>query len=463
MRNEEIIIDLADPVFTKTIRSRQNDKNGLEINVNVRELGNSVDLTGYAVKYEATNHTGAFIRDDAQIIDAKNGVFSYTFTSQAVSTSADWTAYFVMEKNAERTSTPDIRIVLKRDVKEGNMKIENYISDFEKAIEQVAGYRKEIDDTNKRIIDTNNKFVELTTLINAKGVQVPKITTESGGQTISVSDITKNILDEIAAKGAGMNTIYCATGVQNTIPSSKPWRGISYFNQNNIGFVIAKDSVGGFYVSHHMYNQYGLNKVKADFLWIPRYGSNKPAYACDLWQYADGETGGWLDGVEKVDLNVLNGDKPLSWFIGGNELNPINPIDPIQPIQKEGIGHATSKYDDGYGVNLYENPADPIFAGRITQKIPYLIQKGYWGGGEKNMICLGNEKQWAYLKHFDVQWFYAYTKYWSGYQIRTYDGPNGNDTGFVDGSEPYQLFNRQDGHIDIGGNRWIREEHVIIK
>ncbi|EMY5507593.1 MULTISPECIES: GH25 family lysozyme [Bacillus] len=219
----------------------------------------------------------------------------------------------------------------------------------------------------------------------------------------------------------------------------------------------------GFYVSHHMYNQYGLNKVKADFLWIPRYGSNKPAYACDLWQYADGETGGWLDGVGKVDLNVLNGDKPLSWFIGGNELNPINPIDPIQPIQKEGIGHATSKYDDGYGVNLYENPADPIFAGRITQKIPYLIHKGYWGGGEKNMICLGNEKQWAYLKHFDVQWFYAYTKYWSGYQIRTYDGPSGNDTGFVDGSEPYQLFNRQDGHVDIGGNRWIREEHVIIK
>ncbi|PFS09605.1 N-acetylmuramoyl-L-alanine amidase [Bacillus cereus] len=213
----------------------------------------------------------------------------------------------------------------------------------------------------------------------------------------------------------------------------------------------------GFYVSHHMYNQYGLNKVKADFLWIPRYGSNKPAYACDLWQYADGETGGWLDGVGKVDLNILNGDKPLSWFIGGNELNP------IQPIQKEGIGHATSKYDDGYGVNLYENPADPIFAGRITQKIPYLIHKGYWGGGEKNMICLGNEKQWAYLKHFDVQWFYAYTKYWSGYQIRTYDGPNGNDTGFVDGSEPYQLFNRQDGHIDIGGNSWIREEHVIIK
>ncbi|MED1407557.1 BppU family phage baseplate upper protein, partial [Bacillus mycoides] len=129
MRNEEIIIDLADPVFTKTIRSRQNDKNGLKLTVYAREKGIKLDLTGYAVKYEATNHTGVFIRDDAQIVDAKNGVFSYTLSSQAVSTSDDWTAYFVMEKSTERMSTPDIRITLRRDVKEGNIKIENYISE----------------------------------------------------------------------------------------------------------------------------------------------------------------------------------------------------------------------------------------------------------------------------------------------------------------------------------------------
>ncbi|WOA57291.1 BppU family phage baseplate upper protein [Bacillus mycoides] len=131
MRNEEIIIDLADPVFTKTIRSRQNDKNGLNLTVYVREKGQNVDLTGYAVKYEAMNQIGKVVRDDAQVVDAKNGVFSYTFTPQAVSTSDDWTAYFVMEKSNERMSTPDIRIVLRRDVKEGNIKIENYISEFE--------------------------------------------------------------------------------------------------------------------------------------------------------------------------------------------------------------------------------------------------------------------------------------------------------------------------------------------
>ncbi len=145
MRNEEIIIDLADPVFTKTIRSRQNDKNGLKITVYVREKGQNVDLTGYAVKYEAINQVGLFVRDDAQIVDAKNGVFSYTLSSQAVSTSDDWTAYFVMEKSTERMSTPDIRITLRRDVKEGNIKIENYISEFDKLKKQIDALQQAVD------------------------------------------------------------------------------------------------------------------------------------------------------------------------------------------------------------------------------------------------------------------------------------------------------------------------------
>ncbi|MCQ6306056.1 BppU family phage baseplate upper protein [Bacillus cereus] len=145
MRNEEIMLDLADPVFTKTIRSRQNDKNGLKLTVYVREKGQKVDLTGYVVKYEATNHTGVFIRDDAQIVDAKNGAFSYLFTSQAVSASDDWTAYFVMEKSTERMSTPDIRITLKRDVKEGNIKIENYISEFDKLKKQIDALQQAVD------------------------------------------------------------------------------------------------------------------------------------------------------------------------------------------------------------------------------------------------------------------------------------------------------------------------------
>ncbi|MEB9454448.1 GH25 family lysozyme [Bacillus anthracis] len=69
----------------------------------------------------------------------------------------------------------------------------------------------------------------------------------------------------------------------------------------------------GLYVSHHMYNKYGLDGVKADFLWIPRYGGNKPAYPCDIWQYT--ETGN-VPGIGKCDLNSLIGSKSLSWFTG---------------------------------------------------------------------------------------------------------------------------------------------------
>lgn len=214
----------------------------------------------------------------------------------------------------------------------------------------------------------------------------------------------------------------------------------------------------GFYVSHHMYGKYNLQSVKADFYWIPRYSTQAPNFHCDLWQYADGETGGWMDGVGKVDRNRLMNGRTIEWLINGDEQQ----IDK-QQSEPTGIGIATSIYDDGFGINLYERPEDPIYAGNITQKIPYMIFKGYWGGGDKDYICLGSEKQWAKLEHFDVQWFHAYSKYPPGYEIRTFDSPNGNDTGAVDGRVPYRIWNRQDGYVDIGGNKWIKEEHVIIK
>ncbi|MBG9611672.1 BppU family phage baseplate upper protein [Bacillus thuringiensis] len=199
MRNEEIMIDVAEPVFTKTIRSRQNDKNGLKITVYVREKGQPIDLTGYAVKYEAMNQIGKFVRDDAQIVDAKNGVFSYTLTTQAVSTSDDWTAYFVMEKSTERMSTPDIRIVCRRDVKEGNIKIENYISEFDGAMERVKGYRKEIDEANQKIkeiapyideqyLKTNKKIEELGASIAANSVVKKNGDTMTGPLVIETQD-----------------------------------------------------------------------------------------------------------------------------------------------------------------------------------------------------------------------------------------------------------------------------------
>jgi LysM repeat protein len=76
----------------------------------------------------------------------------------------------------------------------------------------------------------------------------------------------------------------------------------------------------GVYISHHLYNQYGLNKLKSDFLWLPRYGSDngtpqtKPDYPCDLWQYSQNCKVDWY--FSNLDLNQLNSDKSLEWFIG---------------------------------------------------------------------------------------------------------------------------------------------------
>ncbi|KAA0766625.1 GH25 family lysozyme [Bacillus sp. SH5-2] len=79
----------------------------------------------------------------------------------------------------------------------------------------------------------------------------------------------------------------------------------------------------GLYVGHHMYEPFGMANVKCDFVWIPRYGGNKPVYPCDLWQYT--ETGN-VPGIGKCDLNSLIGNKPLSWFTGAVQ-------QPVQPVQ----------------------------------------------------------------------------------------------------------------------------------
>lgn len=89
----------------------------------------------------------------------------------------------------------------------------------------------------------------------------------------------------------------------------------------------------GLYVGHHMYEPFGMANVKSDFVWIPRYGGNKPAYPCDLWQYT--ETG-HVTGIGKCDLNKLIGDKDLSWFT--NESANVAPD--YKCVVTGGIGYA---------------------------------------------------------------------------------------------------------------------------
>jgi GH25 family lysozyme M1 (1,4-beta-N-acetylmuramidase) len=79
----------------------------------------------------------------------------------------------------------------------------------------------------------------------------------------------------------------------------------------------------GFYVSHNLYPLYGLDKVNSDFLWIPRYGDS-PKYPCCLWQYTESGKVEWFGGT--LDLNQINGDKDLDWFIGVEKKTNPKPI-----------------------------------------------------------------------------------------------------------------------------------------
>ena len=73
----------------------------------------------------------------------------------------------------------------------------------------------------------------------------------------------------------------------------------------------------GCYVANHLYNKYDYASIRdqMDFTWIPRYGSTKPVYPCDLWQYT---STGSVNGISgNVDLDRITGEGyTLDWFCG---------------------------------------------------------------------------------------------------------------------------------------------------
>lgn len=108
----------------------------------------------------------------------------------------------------------------------------------------------------------------------------------------------------------------------------------------------------GLYTGHHFYKPYGMDRVKADFLWIPRYGKNdgtpnlKPDYACDIWQYTDNGRVSWFGS--RLDLNVLIGNKPMEWFVGGGEVAEVGEVvvkeQPKASAPKKETAQANSTY-----------------------------------------------------------------------------------------------------------------------
>src|SRR5699024_7245056 len=86
--------------------------------------------------------------------------------------------------------------------------------------------------------------------------------------------------------------------------------------------LIAKGWKVGLYSVHHTAELLGMSKVIADFVGIPRYGTTKRAFDCDLWQYT--ETGKMAGVPGNIDLNRLTGSKPLSYFTGGKVAKPVS-------------------------------------------------------------------------------------------------------------------------------------------
>ncbi|PEL14503.1 DUF2479 domain-containing protein [Bacillus wiedmannii] len=160
-----MLIDLANMSMTRTISSRENDRNGFQVIVNLKERGKTVDLTGYVVKYEAISPQRNFVRDDAVVTSAKDGVFEYTVSKEAVSSAGVWIGYFAFEKGTERFTTQDIRISLGGDVKSGSIQLENYIAEFDKIKKQVDALQLAVDkaDVVKKSGDTmtGNLHVEM--------------------------------------------------------------------------------------------------------------------------------------------------------------------------------------------------------------------------------------------------------------------------------------------------------------
>ncbi|SHM83446.1 Lyzozyme M1 (1,4-beta-N-acetylmuramidase), GH25 family [Bacillus sp. bc15] len=166
------------------------------------------------------------------------------------------------------------------------------------------------------------------------------------GCFVSVADAIVEAKDFLARVSS--NAKFLVLDVEDdTVKSMKSKGNLNDLAKASQAFIDTCKAAGwkvGFYVAHHMYGEYNLQSVQADFIWLPRYGTNdgnpqkKPAYPCDIWQYTDN---GYIDGIGKVDINLLQGDKTLDWFTGKKQTE--------QPVSNGGYQYVKS---GGFGVAL---------------------------------------------------------------------------------------------------------------
>lgn len=123
----------------------------------------------------------------------------------------------------------------------------------------------------------------------------------------------------------------------------------------------------GLYSGQGFYIANGLSKVKSDFLWIANYGiddgapHSKPSIPCDLWQYSDKARESGVVGY--VDIDELNGSKPLSYFTGGEAM-----VSQINTVTVTGDGHGE--------LTIIVDSANVYYAHDYSSGIKEVVKKG---------------------------------------------------------------------------------------
>lgn len=123
-----------------------------------------------------------------------------------------------------------------------------------------------------------------------------------------------------AATSNGLKPLFFVADIEYSTQTSSTTKTVCTAFANKLRTLGAKKI--GLYIGQERHQYAGDAKNLYDFIWIPRYGKNtgsisgsiKPIYPCDLWQYT---STGRVAGISgNVDLNILNGSKSLSWFLG---------------------------------------------------------------------------------------------------------------------------------------------------
>ncbi|PHD55695.1 DUF2479 domain-containing protein, partial [Bacillus wiedmannii] len=244
-----LVLDLSNQSMSRTITARENDRNGFKVIVNLRERGKPVDLTGFAVFYEAISPLGFFVRDNAVVTNIKDGVFEYTVSKEAVSSSGVWIGYFAFEKGTERFTTQDIRLSLGCDVKSGSVKLENYIADFDKIKKQIDALQIAVDkaDVVKRSGDTMTGTLSIA---NSKGIDflTPNSKFTLGTSTSEASPNRMYLFDSVNQKtvidyNANNGGLFTLNGDTNLVKKTGDTMSGNLIMDND-KFVIFKDKSG---------------------------------------------------------------------------------------------------------------------------------------------------------------------------------------------------------------------------